>query len=99
MTQKVRFITIVALGLGVLTGVATTAQTGGTAYRADGDTTPALTSTGTPLPRCPPATRTPGAGAEPNPGTARDRPAPAPAPRPGLAPPADRDDDAHEVAG
>ncbi|MCU7821986.1 hypothetical protein [Kitasatospora sp. DSM 101779] len=55
MTQKVRFITIVALGLGVLTGVATTAQTGhtGPAYRADGDTAPAPTSTGTPLPPLP----------------------------------------------
>ncbi|MEV8092880.1 hypothetical protein [Kitasatospora sp. NPDC085879] len=54
MTQKVRFITIVALGLGVLTGVAATTQTGGSGsapYRADGGSSPAPTST--PLPPLP----------------------------------------------
>lgn len=54
MTQKVRFVTIVALGLGVLTGVAATAHPGAggrTAVTADGTGTPA--STATPLPPLP----------------------------------------------
>ncbi|MEV6206322.1 hypothetical protein [Kitasatospora sp. NPDC051914] len=56
MTQKVRFITIVALGLGVLTGVAATAQTDGSGsagLRADGGTSSGPTSTPTPLPPLP----------------------------------------------
>ncbi|WP_407911785.1 hypothetical protein [Kitasatospora sp. NE20-6] len=54
MSQKVRFITIVALGLGVLTGVAATAQTGSTGpatvLTADGAPTTAPTAPGTPAP-------------------------------------------------